>query len=158
MASALEQSREPVDVLVCDIGLPDGSGLELVRRISARRPVKAIALSGYGSAGDLERSAQAGFAVHLTKPIAADKLLEAIETLCNPQTGGSGCLPLGARGLLALAPDDLERDLEAVLLVASEPHVAHPARPERPQRPVPAEDQLLRGGSGSHARFYFAPR
>ena len=90
MASALEQSREPVDVLVCDIGLPDGSGLELVRRISARRPVKAIALSGYGSAGDLERSAQAGFAVHLTKPIAADKLLEAIETLCNPQTGGSG--------------------------------------------------------------------
>jgi len=90
MASALEQSREPVDVLVCDIGLPDGSGLELVRRISVRRPVKAIALSGYGSAGDLERSAQAGFAVHLTKPIAADKLLEAIEMLCNPQAGGSG--------------------------------------------------------------------
>jgi PAS domain S-box-containing protein len=87
MASALEQSREPVDVLVCDIGLPDGSGLELVRRISARRPVKAIALSGYGSAGDLERSAQAGFAVHLTKPIAADKLLEAIETLCMGDNG-----------------------------------------------------------------------
>jgi CheY-like chemotaxis protein len=87
MTSALQQARAPVDVVVCDIGLPDGSGLELIRRISARHPIKAIALSGYGSASDLERSAQAGFALHLTKPVAAPKLLEAIDMLCNQETG-----------------------------------------------------------------------
>ena len=90
MASALEQAREPVDVVVCDIGLPDGSGLDLVRRISAQHPVQAIAITGYGTARDVEASAAAGFAVHLTKPVAADKLLHAIETLCDGDSRGTG--------------------------------------------------------------------
>jgi CheY-like chemotaxis protein len=77
-------------VVVCDIGLPDGSGLELVRRISANGPVAAIAMTGYGSARDLELSAQAGFAAHLTKPIAVDKLLATIETLCKRRAGENG--------------------------------------------------------------------
>ncbi len=52
-------------------------------------------------------------------------------------------LTLGARGRLSLTGDHLQRDVEARLLVAREPDVAHPTRPKRAQRPVSAEDQLL---------------
>ena len=64
-----------------------------------------------------------------------------------PQRGGGRRLALGARGRLALARDDLQRDVEAALLVAREPDVTHPARAQRPERSVPSEDELLREGS-----------
>ena len=67
-------------------------------------------------------------------------------------------LALGARGGLALARDHLQRDVEAALLVARKPDMAHPARAERPQRPVTSEDELLREGSRGHLGFYFVPR
>ncbi|MES2974333.1 MAG: response regulator [Pseudomonadota bacterium] len=54
------------DIVVTDLGLPDGSGIELGRTLSTRMPV--IALSGYGSMQDVERSVLAGFAGHLVKP------------------------------------------------------------------------------------------
>lgn len=54
------------DIVVTDLGLPDGSGIDLGRTLSARMPV--IALSGYGSMQDVERSTLAGFAGHLVKP------------------------------------------------------------------------------------------
>jgi CheY-like chemotaxis protein len=79
--SALEAAREPVDVVVCDIGLPDESGFDVIRKISAERPVKAIALTGYGGPREQRLAIEAGFAAHLTKPIGAEKLAEAIERL-----------------------------------------------------------------------------
>jgi PAS domain S-box-containing protein len=79
--SALEAAREPVDVVVCDIGLPDGSGFDVVRKISAEHPVKAIALTGYGGPREEELAVAAGFTTHLTKPIGAEKLVQAIEHL-----------------------------------------------------------------------------
>ncbi len=63
------------DLIVSDIGLPDGSGLELMRRVVAGGGrVPAIALTGYGMEDDIRRSREAGFTAHLTKPIDFTKL------------------------------------------------------------------------------------
>ncbi len=69
------------DILLSDIGLPDGSGLELLKRLRGKRNVKALALSGFGMDEDIERSQEAGFADHLTKPVSIDRLQAAISLL-----------------------------------------------------------------------------
>lgn len=66
-AQALDKAASQLfDVVVTDLGLPDGSGIEIGRALSGRLPV--IALSGYGTAQDVKRSSSAGFAGHLVKP------------------------------------------------------------------------------------------
>lgn len=73
--------REPLDLAVLDIGLPGISGHELadlMRETGHNPDARFVALSGFGQDGDKERSAAAGFAAHLVKPIgfeAIDKLL-----------------------------------------------------------------------------------
>jgi CheY-like chemotaxis protein len=62
------------DVLLSDIGLPDGDGWELMRRLHLQHPPYAIAMSGYGMEADRERSAAAGYRHHLVKPMDIDKL------------------------------------------------------------------------------------
>ena len=64
------------DVLISDIGLPDGSGWELLPRAQTQlnRPIFAIAMSGVGRGADHERSRQAGFRHHLLKPFRPDEL------------------------------------------------------------------------------------
>jgi CheY-like chemotaxis protein len=52
-----------------DLGLPDGSGLDLMRELSSAYGLRGIALSGFGMDSDLEESRAAGFSRHLTKPI-----------------------------------------------------------------------------------------
>ena len=81
MRDALEAGKEGMDLLITDIGLPDGSGHELVERLRPRCKVPAIALTGYGRQEDVTRSRQAGFARHLVKPVEFPRLLEAIEEL-----------------------------------------------------------------------------
>jgi signal transduction histidine kinase len=66
--------QESIDCVVSDIGLPDGSGTDLMKKLTEIRPVPAIALSGYGMEEDIERSRSAGFKHHLTKPVQWDKL------------------------------------------------------------------------------------
>ena len=68
-------------ILVSDIGLPDGSGIDLVRNVQAAQPIPAIALSGFGMEHDIRRSKEAGFAEHLTKPLNFQILIDAIERL-----------------------------------------------------------------------------
>jgi len=63
----LENGR--FDALISDIGLPDGSGYELVREAKRNKPIKGVALSGFGTEEDIRRSSDAGFDYHLTKPI-----------------------------------------------------------------------------------------
>jgi signal transduction histidine kinase len=78
--TALElATQRDFDLLISDIGLPDGTGLDLMRALVAGgRPIRAIALSGYGMEGDIRRSREAGFLEHLTKPISVRKLQETI--------------------------------------------------------------------------------
>ncbi len=71
------------EVMVSDIALPDGSGLDLVRDIRTRRPVRAIALSGFGSREDVQKSLEAGFEAHLTKPVDLDRLVAAVRRLTS---------------------------------------------------------------------------
>ena len=50
-----------IDLVLSDLGLPDASGLDLMRELSHRYGLKGIALSGYGMEEDLRRSREAGF-------------------------------------------------------------------------------------------------
>jgi two-component system CheB/CheR fusion protein len=67
------------DVLISDIGLSDGSGWDLILEIGHCRPHFAIALSGYGTTADRERSAEAGFRHHLIKPVSLEKLAAVLD-------------------------------------------------------------------------------
>lgn len=68
------------DVLLSDIGLTDGDGWTLLSGLGAReRPPCAIAMSGFGTLDDRERSAAAGFRHHLTKPLDLGHLMELLE-------------------------------------------------------------------------------
>ena len=58
-----------LDVVLCDIALPDGSGYDLIAEAKRKRPVKAVALTGFGAPDDIERGKEAGFDYHLTKPV-----------------------------------------------------------------------------------------
>ena len=82
-AEAVAAASEAVcDVLISDIGLPDGDGWELLTLLNEahfRRPVFAIAMSGYGSRGDYQRSSAAGFRLHIVKPFEPDALDAALE-------------------------------------------------------------------------------
>lgn len=69
------------DLVVSDIGLPDGSGLDLMRQLRAKQPIQGIALSGFGMEEDVRRSRDAGFAVHLTKPVNCKDLVARIREL-----------------------------------------------------------------------------
>jgi CheY-like chemotaxis protein len=73
------RQAKPFEALISDIGLPDGSGLDIAREIKALTPeIKAIALSGYGTEVDILKSNHAGFNTHLTKPISFEELRRAL--------------------------------------------------------------------------------
>jgi two-component system, chemotaxis family, CheB/CheR fusion protein len=89
MAVALEIAAQfRVDLVLSDLGLPDGSGLELLPALRERGlAVPAIALSGYGRDEDVQASRRAGFAGHLVKPVTAPQLLETINSLVKKPSG-----------------------------------------------------------------------
>jgi HAMP domain-containing protein/signal transduction histidine kinase/ActR/RegA family two-component response regulator len=72
--SALELSvKEKFDVLISDLGLPDGSGLDLIQKLASKPPL-GIALTGFGMEKDIRKSREVGFQHHLVKPIDLNKL------------------------------------------------------------------------------------
>jgi signal transduction histidine kinase len=80
MRSAMEAAeRGQFDLLVSDVGLPDGSGPELMTHLRAKSGIRGIAISGFGMNGDVEKSINAGFSEHLVKPVSLEKLEAAIE-------------------------------------------------------------------------------
>lgn len=77
VATGLELANQhSFDLLLCDIGLPDGTGWDLMQRLA--RPIRAIALSGFTTDDDIQRSKAAGFVDHLAKPIRPDVLTRRI--------------------------------------------------------------------------------
>ena len=83
MTQALDLlARERIDLLVSDIGLPDGSGLTIMQTLKEQKSaVKGIALSGFGLEEDIRRSREAGFERHLVKPVNFAALENAIRTV-----------------------------------------------------------------------------
>jgi PAS domain S-box-containing protein len=73
--------RQTFDLLLSDIGLPDGTGLDVMRHVAARSKVTGIALSGFGQDEDVRRSREAGFVTHLTKPVTLQALKEVIRNM-----------------------------------------------------------------------------
>ena len=77
------------DLLISDIELPDGTGLQLIQELRATRPVAGIALSGFGSSDDVQVSHSAGFAFHLMKPVNLSALESAIEQATSGRSAES---------------------------------------------------------------------
>lgn len=85
-ASMLQEAQEAFDagtfdVVVTDLGLPDGSGVDLMREVKSRGGCQGIALSGYGMEQDLKQSREAGFFAHLVKPVKFDQLRQLLEQI-----------------------------------------------------------------------------
>ena len=76
--SALAAASAPFDLLLCDIGLPDGDGWTLLQTLSKGRSITAVAISGYCSPTDVARSKAAGFVAHLVKPFDCDEFDAAV--------------------------------------------------------------------------------
>ena len=106
MTEALE--KLPIagcEVLISDMGLPDGDGWELLRTVQLPSPIYAIAMSGFGMNADRARSKAAGYRHHLLKPFVPTELDEALEAaaqenislgvppLASPPLQKSGALP-----------------------------------------------------------------
>ncbi len=80
-ARAVADARH-FQLLISDIGLPDGNGFELMRELRAgNKDIRGIALTGYGTDQDVERSLEAGFDIHLTKPVRVQSLETALAAI-----------------------------------------------------------------------------
>ena len=76
---------ENFDLLISDIGLPDGTGFDLMNHLRERGGPPGIALSGFGMESDVDKSREAGFSEHLTKPVAIDRLDAAMRRLLTTE-------------------------------------------------------------------------
>lgn len=84
VASAIKATAlQRFDLVVSDIGLPDGTGLEFMRHVRKRYGLRGIAFSGYGTDEDVRASMEAGFEHHLTKPIKIDQLVGLIRRVAS---------------------------------------------------------------------------
>lgn len=84
-AGSVAEARKKVkggeyDLVISDIGLPDGNGYDLMGELARNYGLKGIALTGYGMDQDVARSRSAGFLMHLTKPVHVRTLDQALET------------------------------------------------------------------------------
>jgi CheY-like chemotaxis protein len=79
VASAMQAAeRQTFDLVISDLGLPDGMGYDVMRSMRERSGTIGIAISGYGMDGDIEKSKAAGFVEHLIKPVDPGALEAAI--------------------------------------------------------------------------------
>ena len=74
---------ERFDLLVSDIGLPDGSGLDIMRHARDHLGLKGIAFTGYATSQDVRASQEAGFAHHLSKPSSLGRLVTLIRGMTS---------------------------------------------------------------------------
>lgn len=76
--SRLEEMR--FDVLISDLTLPDGDGLDLVREAKQKQTLKAIALTGRATPDERRAGLEAGFDFYLTKPLDFHELRQALDS------------------------------------------------------------------------------
>lgn len=87
-ASGVRAAREAYqpgkfDLVISDLSLADGSGLDLISELNAAAPLRSIAMSGYGLESDIQRCKAAGFSEHLTKPLDIAELVHTILRLTS---------------------------------------------------------------------------
>jgi PAS domain S-box-containing protein len=100
--AAFKETEIPFDLLLSDIELPDGDGLNLMREIKANGRMAGVAMSGFGGEEDLRQSREAGFFDHLTKPIDLNRLDAAIRHATEDEasrnsSGDDGSTPFRLR-------------------------------------------------------------
>jgi CheY-like chemotaxis protein len=83
------------DVLLADIGMVESDGFELIRRVRESgdprvRDIPAAALTAYARAEDRMKALQAGFQMHLAKPVDPAELIIAVATLARQRIRPSG--------------------------------------------------------------------
>jgi CheY-like chemotaxis protein len=87
VADALAATQSATfDLIVSDVGLPDGTGLDFVKAFRERDDAPAVALTGFGSDEDIRRCLEAGFTSHLTKPVNFSQLEQVIESAAAVKT------------------------------------------------------------------------
>jgi CheY-like chemotaxis protein len=82
--------KTPPDIVLCDIGLPDGDGYqfaEALRKQPRTARARLIAVTAHGTDQDRERSREAGFHLHLVKPVKPDNLLEEMDPPAKAASG-----------------------------------------------------------------------
>jgi CheY-like chemotaxis protein len=78
--SALEiMASQKFDVILCDIGLPDGTGYDVIAQAKRKRSFKAVAITGFGTEEDIRRGKEAGFDFHLVKPVDFHELRSVLD-------------------------------------------------------------------------------
>ncbi len=133
--SALERDRP--DVLLTDLGLPDGSGIELIREVRERSlPTQSMVITVFADEDHVISAVEAGATGYLLKDALDDEIADSI---CELAAGGSPISPSIARHILRRfqsvsgpaersgGPDLSERELEVLTLVAkgfSSPEIA----------------------------------
>ena len=92
METALREiAKARCDVLISDIGLPDGDGWLLLEKLGPHRPAFAIAISGYGTGNDQRKSLAVGYNSHLVKPFLPNTLLSLLKLAAEEK----GSAPVG---------------------------------------------------------------
>jgi PAS domain S-box-containing protein len=92
LAGVADNTGEPFDVMVSDIGLPDKTGYELMQAIKSRHSMKGIAMTGYGMDEDLRKSREAGFSDHVVKPpdfVQLERMIRRVAAQGSPIDGHS---------------------------------------------------------------------
>ena len=83
VSAALAQGERGFDLLISDLDLPDGSGLDVMRSMHSNEHLRGIVVSGFGRDEDIRRCYEAGFSVHLTKPLDFDRLIDTIKEIAS---------------------------------------------------------------------------
>jgi CheY-like chemotaxis protein len=89
VAGAFELARQlPIDLLLCDLDLPDGDGCQLLHRMRGELgmdQLRSIAFSGHGAQAVADRAQAAGFDAFILKPMEMPKFYELLEQVCSAQ-------------------------------------------------------------------------
>jgi PAS domain S-box-containing protein len=81
--SFADEAKPGFDLVISDIALPDGNGYDLMNELREEHHLEGIALTGYGMEEDVQRSFEAGFATHLTKPVKIESLDQALDAILH---------------------------------------------------------------------------
>ena len=82
-------AKRHFQLVISDLGLPDGSGLDLMGELGDSGQLRGIALSGFGSESDVAAAKAAGFAAHFTKPVDWERLRHTIHRLLDGREASS---------------------------------------------------------------------